>query len=805
MESKKGRSFAGSVVGVLCALISSGVPRGAAAADMPGGELRIVGRADVSPENCPLEHTDVAIDVAGFVASVRVRQEFTNPTAEKIEAVYVFPLPEDAAVDAMVMTVGDRRVVGRVKPRDEAREVYEKARAAGHVASLLDQERPNVFTQSVANIEPGARVAIEITYVQTLRYDDGRFELVFPMVVGPHYMPGSPIDQGKAGTGWAPDTDCVPDGSRVSPHVAAPGTRAGHDIALEVNIDAGSELYEIESELHEIDVRREGTGRARVSLRSESEIPNRDFILRYRVADEQIGDAFLVDRDRRGTYFTLVLQPPRRVAPTEAVPKEMIFVIDRSGSMEGFQIEKAKAAMRLAIEAMNPNDTFNLLSFAGGTGRCFPAPVPNTAQNRDVALQYLADLRGEGGTEMMSAIADAFGGTPDPNRVRVVAFMTDGYIGNDFEIIDAVAKSAAQARVFAFGIGNAVNRFLLDGMARAGRGEVEYVTLESDADQAVHRFEERIQSPVLTDVAIDWGTLPIADVYPKQIPDLFSAAPVVVRGRLTAEARGTIVLRGHTAAGPFERRVDVDSDGSDSHDAIASLWARAAVEDLLARDYAALQRGNFPDEIRTEVTRLGVDFHLVTQFTSFVAVEEKTVTEGGLPRTVEVPVEMPSGVSRTGVFGEERDGEPMRLKAFGGGAAFRSAPMPIAQPPAQLLGGEGVLGFTDRREAVAPLEKEKEEPKLAAALRTLAADVSARGKDGDLTAGALVVRRYQVEVAIRIADHSDETLRKLADIGFTTTAEREDGAVLVGTIDVRKLEELAHIDAVARVEPATAG
>jgi Ca-activated chloride channel homolog len=619
---------------------------------LPGGELRLIG-ADGKPSGaCPLQHTDVAADISGYVGRVHVRQTFRNPLDRKIEAVYTFPLPQDSAVDEMVMTVGAGRIVGKIKERQEARRVYETAKRAGHVAGLLAQERPNIFTQSVANIEPGAEVVIEISYVETLKYEEGIFEFVFPTVVGPRYMPGS--STGTDGTGSSPDTTRVPDASRISPPVVPPETRAGHDISLTVSIEGGTELFDVLSTSHPVEVQQPARGRATVILKEQATLPNKDFILQYRTATDKIGDAFLVHSDARGTFFSLVLQPPQRVSPKEARPKEMIFVIDRSGSMEGFPIEKAKAAMRLCIEQMNPDDTFNLLSFSGGTGQCFEKPVPNTPANRKTALGYLSDLHGSGGTEMMPAVQAALAGKEDPERVRVVCFMTDGYVGNDFEIIDTVKKSAGTARVFSFGIGNSVNRFLLDEMAHAGRGEVEYVTLEKQGDAAAQRFHERIHSPVLTDIGIDWGGLQVTEVYPEAPPDLFSTKPLMIHGRLTGPAEGTITLRGKTAARAFERKVRVTPPAEPGthgvggrHDALASLWARAKIKALMMRDMAGLQSGTFAGATKDLITALGLEYRLMTQFTSFVAVEERVVTRGGDSATVPVPVELPEGVSRS--------------------------------------------------------------------------------------------------------------------------------------------------------------
>ncbi|HVF11289.1 MAG TPA: VIT domain-containing protein, partial [Abditibacteriaceae bacterium] len=531
---------------------------------IPGGEVLMLGDKGQQAGVCPLKHTDVVAAISGYVCRTTVKQTFHNPLNKKIEAVYVFPLPQNSAVDDMTMTIGKRRIQGQIKPREQARQIYEKAKASGHVASLLDQERPNIFTQAVANIEPGAEIVIEIAFTETLKYEDANFEWVFPMVVGPRYMPGAPT--GQAGTGWSPDTAEVPDASKISPPVTPEGTRAGHDISLVVNIDTGMGLQEVNSELHEIEIKKTVRGRATVTLKNQNTIPNKDFILRYRTATDKIEDALLTHSDGGGHYFTLVLQPPRRVTRAQAVPRELIFVLDTSGSMSGFPIEKAKSVMAKSIDSMGDKDTFNLITFAGDTSVLWAKPRPNTTQNRAAAQAFLATRAGGGGTEMMKAINAALEGQKT-GHIRIVCFMTDGYVGNDREIIAAIKKNAGTARVFAFGIGNSVNRYLLDGMARAGRGEVEYVTLAAQGDAAATRFYERINAPVLTDIALDWGKLSVQEVYPKQYPDLFSTKPIMIHGQLKSAAEGTIILRGNTAAGRFERKVRIDPQQSGEHEA----------------------------------------------------------------------------------------------------------------------------------------------------------------------------------------------------------------------------------------------
>jgi Ca-activated chloride channel homolog len=481
---------------------------------------------------CPLRHTTVKADVSGFLSRVTVTQEFENSFEEKIEAVYVFPLPQAAAVDDMTMLVGDRRVKGKIMRREEAKAAYEAAKSRGQVASLLDQERPNIFTQTVANILPGERVTITISYVETLKYENGTYEFVFPMVVAPRYIPGAQVSTGASSQNAAQ----VPDASRITPPLTAKGVRAGHDISLEVALDAGVPLDNLVSRSHEVEVNKPNGWSAHVRLKNKAEIPNKDFVLKYEVAGGRIEDAVLTHRTDRGGFFTLILQPPDRVTVEDVTPKEIVFVLDTSGSMQGFPIEKAKEAMKLALDNLYPQDTFNVITFAGDTHILFPQPVAATKENLAKAQAFLSSRAGSGGTEMMKAIKAALDPSDAQNHIRVVCFMTDAEVGNDFEIISEVQKHP-NARVFAFGIGNSVNRFLLDKIAEEGRGEVEYVSLKDDGSLAARRFHERVRSPLLTDIQIDWAGMPVADVYPKRIPDLFSARPVVLSGRYVRGGR----------------------------------------------------------------------------------------------------------------------------------------------------------------------------------------------------------------------------------------------------------------------------
>jgi Ca-activated chloride channel family protein len=781
------------------------------------GRLDAIGPDGKPLGACPLKHTDVDVDIAGFVSRVTVRQQFHNPFKDKIEAIYVFPLSQDAAVDHMTMKVGDRVIQGVIKERGEARRIYEAAKAEGKVASLLDQERPNIFTQSVANIEPGEQVDITIEYSETLDWRDGEYHFDFPMVVGPRYMPGTPSVGG--GTGSSPPTDQVPDADRISPPVTPEGTRAGHDISVTVNLNAGLPLQRIESKQHEVSTEYadDAKTQAKITLKNKKVIPNKDFVLVYQTATDKIEDTVLAHTDDRGKFFTLVLQPPKRVRPEVIVPKELVFVIDKSGSMNGFPIDTAKEAMRLCIEGLQPNDTFNLMTFAGGVGFCFPKPVPNTDENRRAALDYLASLQGSGGTEMMKAIHACLAGQDDQERVRVVCFMTDGYVGNDMAIIDAVKKNAGVARVFSFGIGRSVNRFLLDGMARAGRGEVHYILDETQSGGAAERFYERVRMPVLTDIQLDFGGLAVEDVYPAAVPDLFSAKPVVVKGRYKKGGATTITLKGTTGAGAFERKIEARFPAeAPENDVLAPLWARAKVDDLTNQDMLGAQRGTPDPAIKETILGLGMRYQLLTQYTSFVAVEHLKITEGGEARTVEVPVEMPEGVSYEGVFGR-RANLATATRAYGfakrmsrGTSALR-APARGGRAPAPLPKlariSSGIA--SDSREKESKEEESREDEskklsssKLAAELQGLAEKVAKEGKDGSLRVGKIEVKNGRVEVRIQLTSLSDESLEKLKQLGVKILAEAKSAKLVIATVDLSKLEELAKLDEVVRVEPS---
>ncbi|HUS11876.1 MAG TPA: VIT domain-containing protein [Pyrinomonadaceae bacterium] len=796
------------------------------------GSLQVLDGTGQPKAVCPLKHTDVRVEISGFLSRVNVTQEFENAFKEKIEAIYVFPLPADAAVDDMTMVIGERTVRGKILRREEAQAVYDAAKSGGQIASLLNQERPNIFTQSVANILPGEKIKITISYVETLKYEAGSYEFSFPMVVGPRYMPGVPT--GQQANSSSPDTTQVPDASRISPKLAAEGMRAGHDISLDIMLDAGLPLDEIKGKSHEVQIDRLNGHSAHVRLKSGTIIPNKDFVLRYEVAGKTIQDALLSHRSEKGGYFTLILQPPDRVTVADVTPKELVFVLDTSGSMSGFPIEKAKETMKLALDGLYPGDTFNLITFAGDTRIMFPAPVRATPANLRKAQEFLAASSGAGGTEMMKAIKASLDASDSQDHMRIVCFMTDGYVGNEMAIISEVQKHS-NARVFGFGIGSSVNRFLLDKMSEYGRGEVEYVALNDDGSAAARRFHERVRNPLLTDISVDWNGLLVSEVYPQRIPDLFGAKPVILTGRYSGAGHGVIRLKGKMSGREFVREIAVDFPESESqHNVLSSLWARSRIDDLMGQDYNGVQHGEMKPELKETITTLGLEYRLMTQFTSFVAVEEMIVTDGGQPRRIDVPVEVPEGVNRDALIDAEARPSGTLQRSFANlsssslsagkssQVAQRSVVTKSGTNSAKLKsqraaggGGGGVAGvanappvgafvFVDAvkpERIISPEERKRQQlrarlhPSILALIDRLKT-TSAAGADE-----ATFVRDGKAEIQIWLTDKSDETLAKLKELGFEVILDPKSAKLIIGRLSIEKLEALGQLNSIRYVAP----
>jgi Ca-activated chloride channel family protein len=585
----------------------------------------------------PLKHTDVQASVIGYIASVDVQQQYQNPFNEKIEAVYVFPLPQNAAVNEFVMTIGDRRIRGIIRERHEAEQIYQQAKSQGYVASLLTQERPNVFTQAVANIEPGKRIDIDIRYFNTLSYVDGSYEFVFPMVVGPRFNPPGYTD----GIGAVPRGAVNGSAQKMTVPYLAPDERSGHDIALTVDIDAGVPIENIDSRNHKIATRQLSPTKTRVTLDPADHIPNRDFVLRYQVASNAVKPALIAQRaGDSGGYFTLMLFPPQMLRDLPRQPLEFVFTIDVSGSQSGRPLEQEKAATRYALTHMGPDDTFQVIRFGNTAQRLFPAPQPVTPTTVRAGLRWVDGFDANEGTMLIEGVDASLLFPHDQSRTRYVAFMTDGFIGNDTEAIAEVHKCLGPARLFSFGVGQSTNRYLLDGLARMGRGAVAYLGLNDDANAVMAQYFERISHPALSDIAIDWGGAKVHDVFPEQVPDLYVGRPVILTGRFEGELPKSVLLRAKVAGREQRIEVPVQQAPADvGPKALPAVWARMKIADLA--DRAAYEGGiDLPSQIR----QLAMEYNLMSAYTAFVAVDSKTRTAGDHGVTVGVPVPVPEGV-----------------------------------------------------------------------------------------------------------------------------------------------------------------
>ena len=644
------------------------------------GALRV--EVDEQIIECPLKHTDVKANISGFIARVTVTQTFHNPYDEKIEAVYVFPLPHTAAIDDMTMTVGDRRIVGLIKRRAEAQALYQKAIQQGKTASLLEQERPNIFTQSVGNIQPNDEVRIEISYVDVLDYDMGTYEFYFPMVVGPRYIPGTPTSKmpelpnelkGKigeseapldapvdgadpSGTGVAPDTDRVPDASRITPPVLKPGYRTAHDISLAVSLDAGVPIQDIKIINHKAAVDRVDVSGATAVLSPADSIPNKDFVMKYAVVGEKPEIAVLAhSKGPKQGYFMLMIQPKLDAELAEAPPREIVFLVDVSGSMRGEPTQKVKETMHHFLRLTKPNDTLQVITFASNAAKLFEKSVPATQANIEHALNFTQRIRGGGGTEMFNAIKLVLNEPDDRERVRIVVMLTDGYIGNEAEIIAEIDRRAGdQIRFSAIGIGTSPNRYLIDGVAKHGGGLADVIALNTDPGPLVAQIAERIHRAQFARIQIDWNGLSVYETYPRRIPELWAGRPVLMFGRYGAGGSKKIELSGSAEGKPLKYKLHVTlPDTHPAHDVLSKVWARKKIEDISARLHAA----DAP-EIVEEITNIALTHRLMTQYTSFVAVDENDMQpihqEAKAPRQVVVPVPLPEGTDYQGFYNNQQ-------------------------------------------------------------------------------------------------------------------------------------------------------
>lgn len=586
----------------------------------------------------PLKHTEVQASVTGYIATVDVQQQFHNPFDSKIEAVYQFPLPQDAAVSEFVMEVGpedDRRQIrGIIREKAEAERIYAHARAQGFNTSLLTQVRPNIFEQKVANIEPGKQIDINIRYFNTLGYADGWYTFSFPMVVGPRFNPAGTPDPVHA---VANGTPAQPNGTTI--YYLRPTERSGHDINVSLSIDAGVSIEEAKCLTHTVSATNpnESPNKLNVKLSPNDTIPNKDFVFAFRVAGKQMKSGLVTHLNSNGDkFFTLMLYPPAGLEQLDRQPMEMVFVLDCSGSMSGEPMRQSKDAMTHALKQLRPDDTFQVIRFSNNASALGNKPLPATRDNIHKALRYVDNLSGHGGTQMIEGIKAALDFPHDKERYRVVTFLTDGYIGNEKQILHEMNRRIGDARVFSFGVGSSTNRFLLDRMATIGRGASAYLLPDTSGKEIMDLYFDRISHPAMTDLSISYGAAQVSEVYPSRVPDLIVGRPVILTGKYTGDLSD---IRINGTAGRRDLTIAIDNKDSATHPALAQVWARRKIADLM--DQMTIDGNN---ELEPTVLNTALRYNLVSAYTAFIAVDASRITEGDSGTTVHQPLPVPKGV-----------------------------------------------------------------------------------------------------------------------------------------------------------------
>ncbi len=639
---------------------------------------------DPETDALPLKSTRADVKIAGTVATVKVTQVYQNQGKKTLEAIYVFPGSTRAAVHAMRMTIGERVVEAEIMERKKARETYEQAKKEGKTASLLEQQRPNVFQMNVANILPGDEVKVEMEYLELLTPHETIYEFVFPAVVGPRYSNMKAKD--------APETE-----KWVQNPYLRQGEGPPYTFGFKAAVNAGMPLVKLASPSHDMEIKFASPNSAEVTLKDEKTGGNRDVVLRYSLAGNKIDTGLLLYPGKDENFFLLMMEPPARVEAEAVVPREYIFIVDVSGSMHGFPLEVTGALMEEIIKNLRPTDFMNVLLFESGSLVLSESgSLPATEANKEKALAFIKARSGGGGTEIMPAFQRALALPRTANTSRIVVVATDGYVHVEPQLFDLIRQNLGEANLFPFGIGASVNRYLIEGMARAGMGEPFVLLNQGEAKREAARFKNYIANPVLNHIKVAMNGFDAYDVEPEAVPDLFALRPITVMGKYRGNPAGTIVVTGKTAKGEFRQEVKV-ADGKSSADnaALRLLWAKKRISRLT--DRALLERSEGP--LSKEITALGLKYSLMTQYTSFVAVDKVKRADGTFV-TVKQPLPLPQGVSELAVG----EGAPYPAMAPGSGKSasrlmmYSMSPMAGSKEIAPKPKGRADGGMTGKKE-----------------------------------------------------------------------------------------------------------
>jgi Ca-activated chloride channel family protein len=588
-------------------------------------------------DQLPLKETTADVTIAGVIADVKVTQVYMNTGKKTLEAIYVFPASTRAAVYDMRMTVGDRLLVAKIQEKATARKQYEEAKSEGKTASLLEQDRPNVFQMNVANILPGDTIKVEMHYTELLVPEDGVYEFVYPTVVGPRY---SNKDEATAST----------DDKWVSNPYTKEGVAPTYSFDMKAKINAGMKIKAISCTSHKVSVNYESTNSAIITLnKSQADEGNRDFILQYKLADNAIETGMLLFKGENEdeNFFLTMIQPPESPEIDNVPPRDFVFIMDVSGSMNGYPIETEKTLLKNLISNLRPVDKFNVVLFAGGASALSTKSISATDSNLKEALAFIDKPDGSGGTELLPALQKAMKLDKTEGFSRTFVISTDGYVDVEKEAFDLISDNLNKSNFFAFGVGTAVNRFLIEGIADVGMGEKFIVTKEADCSKKAEKFRKYIQTPVLTDITTNYGDFNVYDVVPLNVPDVLAERPILIYGKWKGDPTGTITIKGKTGKEDFSWSYDMSQAKSSSENkALRYLWARQKIKIL--DDY---NNAGTDSTLIEEITALGLKYNLLSNYTSFIAIDSLIRNKTGKSTTVKQPLPMPEGVSNLAVSG----------------------------------------------------------------------------------------------------------------------------------------------------------
>ena len=636
----------------------SGATENADAADfidknqLQQGSLVLQSPAWQGEQLSPLVHTDVDIEVTGLLSRTRVTQAFYNPSQDWVNGVYVFPLPENAAVDTLKLIIGERVIEGQIQPKKKAKAIYEQAKREGKKASLLSQNRPNMFTTAVANIGPGESVVVSMEYQHLLDYKQGRFALRFPMTILPRYLPGVPLDLRFSPTGWGLNTDQVPDASEITPLIKHPADPS-NKVSIKVQLNTGLPLDKIESEFHSVTSTQLDEGRYQVELNHDV-VANQDFVLQWYPQSSALPQAAVFsEQHSHANYGLLMVLPPTAQSQATTIGREVIFVLDTSGSMAGESIVQAKSALLMALDDLGAQDSFNVIEFNSYARALWRQPRLASANALRDAVDFVQGLRADGGTEMARALDLALGHTMA--SLRQVVFITDGSVGNEEELMSLIRAKRGPSRLFTVGIGSAPNSYFMTEAAQEGRGTFTYIGDVSQVQTKMSRLFQVLRHPALTDVFIDFSEE--TAFYPSTPPDLYYAEPLMLSYRSETASAGSVNLSGRI--GPNDWSVSLPLRQAAPQSGLDKVWAREKITQL-TRDR---RKSSQPESINKEIEALAQSHHLVSEFTSLVAVDVTPSRPAHASSADKgVPVEMAKGTQTQAIFGSLPQGAtPLKL------------------------------------------------------------------------------------------------------------------------------------------------